>query len=246
MGWDAPVDWASFDLAVVRGAWDYVDDRDGFLAWAQSVPRLANPYRVLRWNTDKRYLRELAAAGVPVIETQWSDSGRSLAWPDGEFVVKPAVSAGARNSARHTSAESGTAHVAAIVADGGVAMVQPFLSAVESAGETGTYVFGGAVTHAIRKMGILEPGAGPDADNSAAQVSRVGPCLVDPDLGRFALEVLAASPGPCLYARVDTVPGPDGKPLLMELEVAEPYLFLEHAPAAAAKFAAATAEWLGR
>lgn len=247
VGWDADVDWSSFDGVVVRGTWDYVDDRDAFLSWARSVAavtRLANPYDVLRWNTDKRYLRELAAAGVPVIETRWSDSGRALSFPAGEFVVKPAVSAGGRNSARHSSAATGAAHVEAIVAAGGVAMVQPFLPAVETAGETGTYVFGGAVTHAIRKMGMLDAGEGPDADRTAAQVSRVGPARVDADLARFALEVLEASPGPCLYARVDTVPDPDGKPLLMELEVTEPYFFLAHAPAAAARFAAATADWL--
>lgn len=249
VGWDAEVDWSRFDGVIVRGTWDYVDDRDGFLSWAASVAavtRLANPLHVLRWNTDKRYLRELAAAGVPVVETQWSDSGRSISWPEGEFVVKPAVSAGARNSARHTSAESGRAHVDAIVAAGGVAMVQPFMPTVETAGETGTYVVGGAVTHAIRKMGMLDPGTGPDTDRSDAQVERVGPTPVDPVLARFALEVLEAAPGPCLYARVDTAPGPDGKPLLMELEVTEPYLFLEHAPAAAAKFAAAAGAWLKR
>jgi hypothetical protein len=247
VGWDAAVDWGSFDGVIVRGAWDYIDDRDGFLWWARSVSsltRLANPHEVLRWNTDKRYLRELADAGIPVIDTWWSDSGRAESFPEGEFVVKPAVSAGARNSARHTSAETGLAHVQAIVADGGVAMVQPFLPTVETVGETGTYVFGGAVSHAIRKMGVLDAGAAPLAEPSGGSIDRVGPVLVDPDLARFALDVLEASPGPCLYARVDTVPGPDGRPLLMELEVTEPYFFLDRSPGAAAKFAAAAADWL--
>lgn len=234
-----------FDAAVVRGCWDYIDGRDEFLAWcaALSVP-LANPVEVLRWNTDKRYLRDLEAAGIPVVPTSWSDRG--VEFPEGEFVVKPAVSAGARNSARHASADAGAAHVAAIESAGDVALVQPFVSTVETAGETGTYVFGGEVSHAIRKMGILDPGAPPADAPTASSVDRVGPAPVDPALAAFALRVLEASPGPCLYARVDTVPGPSsGEPLLMELEVTEPYLFLAGQPGAADRFAAAVTRWLG-
>jgi hypothetical protein len=235
-------DLSGYEAAVIRGTWDYIDARAEFLDWAASVPRLANPAEVLRWNTDKHYLRDLEAAGVPVVPTAWSDSG-AVDFPDGEFVVKPAVSAGARNSARHTSASSGAAHVQAITDAGGVAMVQPFIPSVDTAGETGTYVIAGQVSHAIRKMGILDPGKGPGDGPDMSSIDRVGPAPVDPDLAAFALRVLAASPGPLLYARVDTVPGPDG-PLLIELEVTEPYLFLDHAPHAADWFAAATAAWL--
>jgi glutathione synthase/RimK-type ligase-like ATP-grasp enzyme len=236
-------DVSAFDLAVVRGTWDYVDVRDDFVAWTRSVPRLANPAPVIEWNTDKRYLRHLEAAGIPIVPTTWGDR-EPVAFPDGEFVVKPAVSAGARNSARHTDRAAGEAHVRAIHDAGGVAMIQPFLASVDTAGETGTYVFGGQVSHAIRKMGILNPGAAPQDEPDLASVERVGGAPVDPVLAEFAQRVLAASPGPVLYARVDTVPGPDGSPLLIELEVTEPYLFLEFDPPAADRFARATAAWL--
>jgi hypothetical protein len=64
-------------------------------------------------------------------------------------------------------------------------------------------------------------------------------------LARFALRVLEAA-APMLYARIDTAPGPDGQPLLLELEATEPFLFLEHAPADAAdRFVSAVTEWLG-
>ena len=247
MPWGDGPDWSSFDAVVIRGTWDYIDARDEFLAWASSLPvPLANPADVLRWNTDKRYLRELEAAGIPVVPTAWGVGNGHAALPDGEFVVKPAVSAGARNSARYNGAADharARAHVEAIEAAGGVAMVQPFMPAVESVGETGTYVVGGAVSHAIRKMSILDPGAEP-GDISDGSVDRVFSAAVDPSLAAFAVRVLAASPGPCLYARVDTVPGPDGSPVLMELEVCEPYLFLDRSPGAAAHFAEATAAWL--
>lgn len=240
-------DCSGFDAVVVRGTWDYIDARAEFLDWAASVPRIANPVEVLRWNTDKRYLRSLEEAGIPVVPTSWGlGDGDGPGLPDGEFVVKPAVSAGARNSARYNGAADharARAHVEAIEAAGDVAMVQPFMPAVESVGETGTYVVGGAVSHAIRKMSILDPGAAP-GDISDGSVDRVFASDVDPALAAFAQSVLAASPGPCLYARVDTVPGPSGEPLLMELEVCEPYLFLDRSPGAAARFATATARWL--
>src|SRR5690348_7423438 len=73
--WDDPaVDWASYDAVVVRATWDYSSRHDEFLAWAAQVAastQLANPYDVIRWNTDKRYLRELEAQGLPVVHTDW-------------------------------------------------------------------------------------------------------------------------------------------------------------------------------
>src|SRR5207248_2241983 len=63
--WDAEVDWNRFDLVVVRSAWDYAERRGEFLDWAARLPRVLNPPPVLRWSTDKRYLAELEAAGVP-------------------------------------------------------------------------------------------------------------------------------------------------------------------------------------
>src|SRR4051812_19950259 len=61
--WDDPaVDWSSFDAAVVRSPWDYIERRDEFVAWAhrtESRTRLFNPASVIEWNTDKTYLRDL-------------------------------------------------------------------------------------------------------------------------------------------------------------------------------------------
>jgi hypothetical protein len=242
--------WDAFDAVVVRGTWDYIDARDEFLAWAASVPagRLANSLEVLRWNTDKRYLRELEAAGIPVVPTQWSDQA-GWSFPDREFVVKPAVSAGARNSARYRAGDQrddAAAHVAAIQAAGEVAMIQPFVASVESEGETGTYVFGGSVSHAIRKGSVLRPDVPATASINDNSIDAVSARTVDPELAAFALDVLAVAPGPCLYARVDTVPDDDGRPLLIELEVTEPFLFLDRAPGAADRFAAATLAFFER
>jgi hypothetical protein len=100
--WDDPsVDWQSFDLVIVRSTWDYAERRDVFLAWAESLPRVLNPLPVLRWNTDKHYLRELAGSGVAVVATTFLEPGERFQAPGERFVVKPAVSAGSRHSASY-------------------------------------------------------------------------------------------------------------------------------------------------
>src|SRR5262245_36497898 len=87
---DTNVDWARFDLVVLRSTWDYPPRRDAFVAWAAAVPKLANPAHVVAWNTDKRYLGELGAAGVPVVPTDWVEPGDDWAVPgQGEWVIKP-------------------------------------------------------------------------------------------------------------------------------------------------------------
>ncbi|HYO35766.1 MAG TPA: hypothetical protein VER97_06805, partial [Geodermatophilus sp.] len=124
--WDDPaVDWAGYDLAVVRSCWDYAWRRAEFLAWADAVPRLRNDAAVLRWNTDKTHLRDVAAAGLPVVPTVW-DPASTADLPDAEeWVVKPSVSAGSRDTARWTDPGDVMAHVAQLTAAGRTAMVQP-------------------------------------------------------------------------------------------------------------------------
>ena len=242
--WGPGPDWDSYDGVLIRGTWDYILDRGRFLAWAASVPRLANTVDVLRWNTDKEYLRDFEVAGIPTVPTVWvarGDAAPAIDWDD--FVIKPSISAGARLSARYRRGDDITAHVAAIHGEGSIAMIQPYLPSVDSTGETGTYVFGGKVSHAIRKGGILDPGRPPTEDLDRGSHQQVGPRPVDPALADFAKRVLEVAP-PVLYARVDTVPDAEGDPLLIELEVTEPYLFLIHEPGAADRFATAVADWL--
>ncbi|GGK73159.1 ATP-grasp domain-containing protein [Planomonospora parontospora subsp. parontospora] len=245
--WDDPAaDWAAFDLVVVRSAWDYVDRRAEFLAWArrvETVTRLANPAAVLERNTDKTYLRDLA---VPVIPTSWVAPGESPDLPVlAEYVVKPAISAGARDTIRTTDRDKAAAHAARLAAEGRTAMVQPYLDMVETEGETSLLYFGGRFSHAVRRNPMLAGGsAAPDADNARADLR-----TPEPDQLALAERVLAeaaGSPGApgVLYARVDLVRLPGGDPALIEVELAEPYLFLRYAPDAAGNLARAVAEAL--
>ena len=220
--WDDPrVDWASYDLTVVRSTWDYFERRDAYVAWARSVPRLHNSAAVVEWNTDKTYLRALP---VPVVPTVWSPAVlRDVPWPD--VVVKPAVSAGARNTL-HCARDSaeGQALLESINATG-VAMVQPYLPSVEDYGERSLLHVEGRLTHTVRRNPALSLDGESRYDAQLVEATPVEAAL--------ARDVLAAMPETPLYARVDLVRDEAGEPVLIELEVTEPQLFLRFSPAAA-------------
>ncbi|MFC7588803.1 RimK family alpha-L-glutamate ligase [Nonomuraea antimicrobica] len=153
--WDDPgVDWSAYDAVVIRSVWDYVPRREEFLAWArgaESVTRLLNSRAVLESNTDKTYLRDL---DVPTVPTHWSSRGLPD-WP--EYVVKPAVSAGGRDTTRTTDRAEAQTLAAALEAAGRTPMVQPYLDMVESEGETSLLYFNGRFSHAVRRNPVLAP-----------------------------------------------------------------------------------------
>ena len=245
---DESVDWGSFDCVAIRSTWDYAPRRDAFVAWAHRVEaqtRVLNPARVIEWNTDKRYLGALGASGIATVPTNFVAPGQPVELPaDGEFVVKPTVSAGSRDTARYdpSERERAFAHVAALHAAGRTAMVQPYLEAVDVAGETALLFIGGTYSHAIRKGPLLLPGEGfveglfAPEDITPREPSEAERALAE--------RVLAVTPGgrdQLLYARVDLLPGTAGAPVLIELELTEPSMFLEHDDGAADRLAAAIA-----
>ena len=235
--WDADVDWRSYDLVVVRSTWDYVPRRDEFLAWAESVPRLANPASVLSWNTDKRYLERFAQAGIRVVPTTYVTSGFQP--PEGEYVIKPTISAAGLDTARYGPGDedAARAHVAGLVAAGRTVMVQPYLATIDQTHETSLLYVGGVYSHAARKGPLLTEGT-----VAAPETWDVGPR--EPSAAELAVgaQVLAEVGEPLLYARVDLLAGQDG-PVLLELELTEPYLFLSFSDGATDRFAAAIAAW---
>jgi glutathione synthase/RimK-type ligase-like ATP-grasp enzyme len=238
LAWDSAADWASYDLVVVRSTWDYVGRREEFLAWAVSVPRLANPASVLAWNTDKRYLARFADAGVPVVPTTYVTS--DFTPPEGQYVVKPTISAGAEETARYGPDDEAAArvHVERLLAAGREVMVQPYLASVETEQETSVLYVGGAYSHGARKgrvltgTGALSPD---DWDIGSREPSAAERALAD--------QVIAAVAEPLLYARVDLLAGASG-PVLLELELTEPFLFLGMSDGAADRLAAAIVKWV--
>jgi hypothetical protein len=253
--WDDPtLDWSAFDLAVLRSTWDYPPRRKEFLAWAASVPRLANPANVISWNTDKRYLVELSLADLPVVPTTWLAADDPWQPPAaGEWVVKPAVGVGSKDCGRYRLADPehrrlAAAHVARLHSDGRLVMLQPYLPAVDRYGETAVLFIadphrgGLAYSHAIRKGPMLAgPSRAVEGLYHEEEVTERVPSAAELAVARRALAEIPGGSDRLLYARVDLIPGPDGRPLLVELELTEPSLFLGHDPGAPARLAAAIA-----
>ncbi|MEV8015460.1 hypothetical protein AB0O76_03690 [Streptomyces sp. NPDC086554] len=236
--WDDPrVDWERFDLVVIRSTWDYSWRGAEFLAWAGRVARLtvlANPASVVRWNTDKRYLGELADAGVPVVPTRYLAAGDPVEFPDGggEFVVKPTSGAGARLAARYGAGEHEAAskHVAKMHEDGFTAIVQPYMPRIDETGERALVYVGGRFLHAVQKGAVLAPGAAYDDEKMPHPDLRVWqPTPAELDVAERALAVIPGAPE-LLYARVDLVDDVSGNPCVMELELVEPNLFIDLHP----------------
>ena len=238
--WDDPaVDWSGFDLVVVRSTWDYQYQRDAFLEWAASVPRVLNPLPVLRWNTDKRYLRDLEEAGVPIVPTVYGERGSGWTLPSEpeEVVVKPTVSAGSRDTARYRRDDPRLQeHIDRILEGGRTPMLQPYLAAIEQHGETALMYLGGEFSHAVRKGPLLRPGgAMTDQLFAPEEIVARTPSPEERVLADRMVDVVQRRFGPLAYARVDLLPGP----VLLELELAEPSLFLAFGADAPARLARA-------
>jgi glutathione synthase/RimK-type ligase-like ATP-grasp enzyme len=240
--WDDPaVDWSHFHLVVVRSTWDYAERRDDFLAWARSLPRVLNAVEVLTWNTDKHYLRELEDADVPVVPTRFVEPGEPFGAPDGRYVVKPAVSAGSRHAATYDDGQSerARAHVARLHGLGRAMMVQPYLDAIDELGETELIYLGGSYSHAVIKAALLRPGQAPgDALYLQEDMRPVEPSRAERNVADRALAALESDD--LLLARVDVVATPAG-PVVLEVELTEPSLYLSYATGATDRFADAIA-----
>ncbi|WP_111509969.1 ATP-grasp domain-containing protein [Mycobacterium kyogaense] len=230
LSWDDPATLEA-DVVILRAAWDYTERLTEFLAWTRQVPRLLNSPDVVAWNTDKRYLADLAAAGVATVRSAFFGPGETVAIPQGEVVVKPAVGAGSVGAMRFRDADAAYAHAVALQADGRTALVQPYDARVAD-GETALVFLRGEPSHAFTKGPMLpEPGQGPTLDPSGTYAEERLQ-LADPDdelweVGHAALAAAAAHLGirvtDLLYARVDVLGGPDA-PALLELELVEPSL----------------------
>jgi hypothetical protein len=207
---------------------------------------------VVRWNSHKGYLTELARAGLAVVPTRLVRRGQAAgggadltalaaAWD--QVVIKPAVSAGSFRTLRVGRADRarGQAHLDLVCADQD-ALVQPYLSSVEGYGERALVWIDGALTHAVRKSARFA--GDPQRVSDAVAIAPDEAALAE----RILAHVQAAGPGqvgstpapaPLLYARVDLARDADGRPCLMELELIEPSLFLTRSPEALARLAAA-------
>jgi O-ureido-D-serine cyclo-ligase len=255
--WDDPkVDWGSFDVALLRSAWDYCERIGEFLAWlerASQVTRVLNPLPLVRWNTDKHYLADLAAGGAAVVPSTFIEPGEDPAvalrrfldtHSQAEWVVKPAIGAGSRDTQRYlrSELEAAVAHARRLLDAKRSVLVQPYLGRVDKEGETALIFFEGQFSHSIRKGPLLPRGG--TATSGLFAPETITPREPGKDELRLAEKVVSVVPfGTPLYARVDVIRDDSGAPCVLELEMAEPSLFFVHAAGSAERFAAAVQRW---
>jgi glutathione synthase/RimK-type ligase-like ATP-grasp enzyme len=242
--------WPAATLCVIRSAWDYAYRRQEFLAWVERVAGaipLWNPAPVVVWNTHKRYLVDLTARGVPTVPTRVLPAGSRVTvralreetgW--GDLILKAAVAQTGRYLMRvpgDREAE-GQRHLDRLLPAEDM-LAQPFLPGVTQDGETSLIYVDGAFSHAAHKR----PAAGDFRvhDDFDGSLDAVTPSAAQREVAEAALTAVGAA---VLYARVDLVPGRDG-PVVMELELVEPDLYLATAPGAAERLAAAVAARAG-
>jgi len=237
--WTDAIDKDGARLVMPLLAWGYHGRETEWFALLDGLERdgvrVANPASVMRWNSIKTYLVELAGKGAPVVPTHTHDrltdeavQAAFDAFGVDEVVVKPQMSGGSHETIRvkrHGSLEGGPS---------GPALIQPFLPAVGEEGELSLFYFDGHFSHAVTKVAVegdfrVQPQFG-------GQVSEIAP---EPEALRAAEMVLEAAGAPLTYARVDLIRGLEHTPQLMELEVIEPDLFLQHAHDGGVAFAAA-------
>ena len=256
--WDDPaVAWDDFDVVILRSTWDYPPRRDQFLAWAETVPALLNPLDAVRWSSDKRYFRELTAGGAPCIPSSFAEPGDAAerigdlideaAASAPQFVVKPSVGAGSVDAGRFESDDPGAValackHAAALLDSGRAAMIQPYLDGVDVAGESALIFMNGEFSHAVRKEPMLAGGLTQfDGLFGDERTSPMTPSAAERAAADAVLDATPFGRTDLLYARVDLLPGPGGHPLLLELELVEPSLFMADVPGATVRFATAIA-----
>lgn len=227
--WTAPLP-AGDGMVLPLLAWGYQSRGSDWSAaldtWEAAGLPVANPVQLMRWNTDKRYLFDLAAKGVPVIPTVFTptlsdaDIDAARARFGETVIVKPPVSGGADGTYRLAPGDPLPDDVA-----GRPMLIQPMMNAIATEGEYSLFYFGGAFSHAILKI--------PSAGDFRVQEQFGGREITieaSAEAHAVAEQALRAAPGEALYARIDMVRGADGALRLMELELIEPALFLSHAP----------------
>ena len=218
--WRADLNWSQFDAVVIRETWDYHLHIDEFIPALERIEasgtQLLNPINIVKWNSDKRYLKELESKGVKIVPTIFLDQ-LNVVDLDNSFdvfgeklIVKPVISA---NSLNTIITEEGDTEALNVFMDE-PCIIQPFLESIHSVGEYSLYFFEGNFSHAI----VKKPKAGDfrvQEDLGGTQRSIVP----SEKLMQAAKEVVQYLPEGTFYARVDLLPDANEDFVLMELEI---------------------------
>ena len=235
--WNDPnANWKSYDLAILKSPWDYFDLINDFYQWLNQLEnlkvRLLNPIETVKWNSNKLYLQEIEAAGLKITPSTFIRKQESVNLNDffgkygvDKLIVKPSVSGGAKNTFKVTAdnvAEVNQKLNNLLQEEDFI--VQPFLPEILENGEWSFIFFNGAYSHSLVKQ--AKPG---DFRVQPAHGGSVHPQNPGEEQIATAQQYVDSFAKNCLYARVDGT-FVNGEFLLMELELIEPFLFLNTDP----------------
>jgi len=244
---DESIDWSTYTQVVVRSTWDYHRRYDEFMQWVRAVSTastMSNSPDVIAWNTDKHYLAEVAEMGLPVVPTvfiepgqeDWLDHARELL-TKGDVVVKPTISAGSNDTERYSNIDIAQKHISELLSAQRSVMLQPYLADVDEESETGLVFIDGKFSHAFAKGALLAQEKNMSGGLYAEEEIGIRqPTDEQLLIGERAVKWLTSRFGKLLYARVDLLPTAHG-PVIIELELTEPSLYLLLHPSAASELA---------
>lgn len=261
--WDDPkVDWSKAGVTVVRSTWDYHKKYSQFMSWVESTSKatvLLNRPEYIRWNAKKLYLLDLAKAGIAIVPTTWLLRDEKvnveqrlpelLKENSEKIVVKPSVGLATSGVLviDRDNLDAGIEHTKKLLEEHDV-MVQPFMSSVHDKGEKALVFINGRFCHAAQKAAFQALAAAGHAGEKPVEVTMDEVELAEHTMsivGEIVREHENKLTGiaddtflpPPLYARVDIVRDHTNKPVIIELELVEPSLFMAFYPLDADLFA---------
>ena len=231
---DKSIAWESFDAAVIRSAWDYVPVREEFLQFAKNIEtktKLFNSSEVMKWNTNKTYLSILENKGVPIIPTKFAinldEALPAIRWAFEKapaVAIKPTVGAGARLAGKASTEVEAIDYVKKILEAKRTVIIQPYILSVDDEGEKAIIVINGEISHAAKKVPALTKGGHGDAAGQLEITTEMRDIVKN-------ISNAVSEWNDLLFARVDVVRMGE-KLVLMELELTEPWLFMQFRPEA--------------
>ncbi|MDA9555314.1 hypothetical protein N9R54_03680 [Pelobium sp.] len=229
---DETVNWTEYSHAILKSPWDYFDKFPAFIKWLNKIEqlniKLLNPYHIIKWNSDKHYLQDIAKAGLDVVPTQFCEKNTlpSLSpyfdfFKTDELVIKPSVSGGSKNTFRFNpnNVSQIEASIHQLLKEEAF-MIQPFLPEIAKYGEWSFVFFNGKYSHCLLKK--AKSGDFRVQHYLGGTIHPQQPTNQQIQIAKAYVQQFAKG---CLYARIDGVEVGD-KFLLMELELIEPFLFL--------------------
>ncbi len=253
LGWDAIAtpwrsepDWGAFDAVYICTPWDYPKFPEEFLQVLETIEAtralLLNELETVRWNLDKSYMKDVEARGDDIVPSSWYDDFAVADVPAffsahgvDKVVIKPTIGANAMDTfVLRNPVPDALLDRLMQAFSGRSFFVQPFIDAIHDEGEYSLFFFNGEYSHAILKT--PKKGDFRVQEEHGATIAPVSPPEGLHDVAARVFSHLEPLP---VYGRGDWVRGPDGRFLLMELELIEPSLYLRTDSGAALRFARA-------